>query len=453
MAGIKSITVTNAGSGYTTLPTVAIGGTGGNIVQIDIDNPGSGYIGSHTHGKARGGSGSTIVLQTTASSDNNYYNGALIRIVSGTGAGQQSKVASYVGATRTATVGAFSPAPDTTSIYEIGPFFTFTGGGGSSAAAFATVRGGVIQQVFVTDPGSSYTSLPEITLTDASGSSGSGAVLLPHVDQGSGASAEAVLTGTSIASVAVDNSPVPNSAGTPTAPKYTAPPTIVVKPSNGDQPTTTAVLDAVLTGTTISRINITNAGTGFTGTPTLTISGGGGSSGTATATVSSGSINSVSLTAAGSGYTSTPTVTISGGGGSNATAEVVLTPTTVASVTVTNGGAGYTAPPTITAFPSQTRGDQTALLPPKRITPGVSLITTSGGGFSADATGMACTLTPTMTATTLDSVRLTAFGAGYSTPPTITLSGGGGSGATATAELNAYNIKATTERTRKESRH
>ena len=32
-------------------------------------------------------------------------------------------------------------------------------------------------------------------------------------------------------------------------------------------------------------------------------------------------------------------------------------------------------------------------------------------------------LTPTMTATTLDSVRLTAFGAGYSTPPTITLSG------------------------------
>ena len=446
MAGIKSITVTNAGSGYTTLPTVAIGGTGGNIVQIDIDNPGSGYIGSHTHGKARGGSGTTIILDSSAPATNSYYNNGLVRITRGTGAGQTAKITGYVGATRTVTVAAFSTTPDTTSMYEIGPQVVFSGGGGSSAEAVATVRGGVIQEVTITNPGSSYETIPDISLIDCTGGSGNGAVLLAHVDQGSGASAEAVLTGTSIASVAVDNSPLPNSAGTPTAPKYTAPPTIVVKPSNGDQPTTTAVLDAVLTGTTISRINITNAGTGFTGTPTLTISGGGGSSGTATATVSSGSINSVSLTNAGSGYTSTPTITISGGGGSNATAEVVLTPTTVASVTVTNGGAGYTAPPTITAFPSQTRGDQTALLPPNRITPGVNIITTNG--TSATAPGMACTLTPTMTATTLDSVRLTAFGAGYSTPPTITLTGGGGSGATATAELNAYNIKATTERTR-----
>ena len=79
MAGIKSITVTNAGSGYTTLPTVAIGGTGGNIVQIDIDNPGSGYIGSHTW-KGTRGLGLDHRTKNLTSSDNNY-NGALIRIV------------------------------------------------------------------------------------------------------------------------------------------------------------------------------------------------------------------------------------------------------------------------------------------------------------------------------------------------------------------------------------
>ncbi len=449
MAGIKGITVNNAGSGYTTLPTVTIGGAGGNIVQVDIDNPGSGYIGSHPSGKARAGASATITLATQADTNNNYYIGANIRIVSGTGSGQTRTVSGYVGATRVATVSvAWDTQPDITSLYEIGPALTFSGGGGSNAAAFATVRGGVIQQVFITNTGSSYETLPEITITDAQGSSGTGAALLPHVDQGSGATATAVLTGTSIASVTVDNTPVPNSAGTPTAPKYTAPPTIVVKPSNGDEPTTPAVLDAVLTGTTIKAIIITNVGQDFTSPPTVTVSGGGGSSGAMVVTVSGGSINGVSSFTAGSGYTSTPTVTISGGGGSGATAEAILTPTSVASITVTNGGAGYTAPPVITAFPSQPRGDQTALLPPNRIVSGTNNISNSGGGLSAGAPGTACTLLPVMTATTLDSIRMNDFGAGYSTPPIITISGGGGSGATATSELNAYNIKATTERTR-----
>jgi lysophospholipase L1-like esterase len=59
-------------------------------------------------------------------------------------------------------------------------------------------------------------------------------------------------------------------------------------------------------------------GSGYTSTPTLTITGGGGTGATATSVISGGSITSVTLTNAGTGYTTVPTVAISGGGGSGA---------------------------------------------------------------------------------------------------------------------------------------
>jgi uncharacterized repeat protein (TIGR01451 family) len=58
--------------------------------------------------------------------------------------------------------------------YAIAPGISFTGGGGSGAAAIATVTGGVITAITVTNPGSGYTSLPNVVIT-ANGS-GSGAV-------------------------------------------------------------------------------------------------------------------------------------------------------------------------------------------------------------------------------------------------------------------------------------
>lgn len=76
-------------------------------------------------------------------------------------------------------------------------------------------------------------------------------------------------------------------------------------------------------GTSVFSITVTNDGTGYTSTPTVTISAPSltyGTTATAVATVVSNKVSAITVTNAGSGYTSAPTVTITGGGGSSATA-------------------------------------------------------------------------------------------------------------------------------------
>ena len=63
--------------------------------------------------------------------------------------------------------------------YAIAPAVSFTGGGGTGAAAFATVAGGVITSITVTNPGSGYTSVPTVVITpNGSGSGATAAAVL-----------------------------------------------------------------------------------------------------------------------------------------------------------------------------------------------------------------------------------------------------------------------------------
>lgn len=92
----------------------------------------------------------------------------------------------------------------------------------------------------------------------------------------------------------------------------------------------------------VSTISITDAGSGYTGTPTITLSapdfpsGQGtyptGSQATAVATVASGTISNIAVTYGGDGYFQ-PEVTISGGGGTGGAATAATTP-----LTTTNQG-------------------------------------------------------------------------------------------------------------------
>ena len=68
-------------------------------------------------------------------------------------------------------------------------------------------------------------------------------------------------------------------------------------------------------------IMVTDGGSGFTGNPTITVSGGGGTGATATSVHAGGVLTRIALDDRGTGYTSVPTVTVSGGGGSGATAR------------------------------------------------------------------------------------------------------------------------------------
>ena len=74
----------------------------------------------------------------------------------------------------------------------------------------------------------------------------------------------------------------------------------------------------------IYNMKITNAGTGYTSAPTITISGN-GSSAAATATGSGGAITGITMTNVGSGYTHA-TVTVTGGSGSNGAVRPVIGP-------------------------------------------------------------------------------------------------------------------------------
>ena len=79
----------------------------------------------------------------------------------------------------------------------------------------------------------------------------------------------------------------------------------------------------------VQGIRVTNAGTGYTTLPTVTITGGGGSGATATPVIgtsgaSAQTVIGIDVTNKGSGYTSTPSVTITGGGGADAQATATL---------------------------------------------------------------------------------------------------------------------------------
>ena len=109
---------------------------------------------------------------------------------------------------------------------------------------------------------------------------------------------------------------------------------------------------ATILANAVSSITITEAGTGYTSSPTITFNGGGGSGANAVAGITTFATGTVSVlvTAGGTGYTnaSNLTVTIAGGGGANAAAQGIVAGGIVTQVVMTNVGSGYTNSSNIT---------------------------------------------------------------------------------------------------------
>lgn len=88
---------------------------------------------------------------------------------------------------------------------------------------------------------------------------------------------------------------------------------------------TVAIFNPFLKAGVVDSITLDNGGSGFTGTPTVTITGD-GEDAEAEAVVSGGVVTEINILNEGSGYTVAPTVTISGGGGNGATATATISP-------------------------------------------------------------------------------------------------------------------------------
>ena len=154
----------------------------------------------------------------------------------------------------------------------------------------------------------------------------------------------------------------------------------------------------------IQFIDLLNPGSGYRATPTVAISSApsGGITATAVAITTSKvglttsyAIESIRITNPGAGYLSAPLVTFTGGGGTGIAVTVgIATTGTVGVVTITDGGDGYYGTtPTIT-FSAPTSG-----------TTALGEVVAVGG--------------------TIQSVRMSNTGAGYTDVPTVTISNPG----------------------------
>lgn len=437
---ITSIAVDSGGVGYTSPPIVAFSSgaatatavlattgatevTGGTVTSTTVVSGGSGYTTAPTVTFAGGdgaGATATAVLSTTGTlTTTGYVNTAA---VTNGGSGYTSApnvvfTGGGVGAAATAVLGsagsiktiALASAGTKCYAQASDAVISFTGGGGTGATASAVLETGrsCIYSV-------ATTSSPQCSAKLDAGNGYS------PIDQKSGVTFAASgqnksFSGTLFVSTANDKSPTSMSVQNPgyDASGYAAPTlSSQLELTAGDWADCGNITVTATTGYRIASINVTNAGSGYTSNPTVTITGGVGSTSNPTATVTRGfPITGLTITSGGSVYVSAPSVSFTGGGGTGAAATATIIETStwtypVASIAITSGGIGYTSAPTVSL---------------------------SGGGGSG-ATVTAGITETTVTTFPVESITVTSGGTGYSasSPPTITLSGGGGSGAAAT---------------------
>ncbi len=433
---VTAITVngSNGGSGYTSVPTVAIISpvgsgaaahahiSGGKVTSVTVDNGGSGYT-------------SIPVISFTGGNNGGEFLGGKKIGVSGI---SFSAISSNLDTIKSKASAVYSIDIDSGgSGYVSAPNVIITGGGGSGATAIATVEGGAVTAIDLTDGGIAYTSAPTVSFSEGNASahahvyssyfSPSG-VLGYHVVLKSNSTFDLYKVDSVKPFEGLLTSINPSSQGS----GYTSGPTVSIA-SN------TVTANAVLGGKVISAI-VNIKGSGYDSVPTVIFTPTNGGSGAAgTAVVSSRKVQSITITNKGSGYITAPTISFSGGsGGSGATATAAVGETVVA-INVTNGGSGYTSAPLVFI----TGGGGSGATATSAIAGGVVTqinVTASGTNYtsqptisvaSSEAAATAIVTEGKVTGYTIDNAD-----GGYTSSPLVFITGGGGSGATATSTIN-----------------
>ena len=239
---------------------------------------------------------------------------------------------------------------------------TLSNGGGTGAEATATVnpKTGGIDAITVTQPGSGYTTPPDVAVTAAG--------VTPTL----AAATAAISTGV-ITSIAVDE---PGFG-------FVAP----VVTLTGGNPTPGLEATAVASGG-VDDVRLTDPGSGYTIQPIVKFTLPdipGGTPATATATMdANGVVSAIEVVDAGSGYTTAPTVTILDGDQVNATAATAEATIGIGQIDVTTGGEGYDSAPVVAITDTVGTADKgasaTATVAVKGAVTGIT-VTSPGAGY------------------------------------------------------------------------
>lgn len=111
LTNTTAATFTGVGSGH---GVSAVGGATGQDIN--------GVLGEHVlrHNTAQAGASTTITLDASASATNDWYNGCVLMVIAGTGAGQSRVITDYVGSTKVATIHkAWATNPSSDSVFII----------------------------------------------------------------------------------------------------------------------------------------------------------------------------------------------------------------------------------------------------------------------------------------------------------------------------------------------
>jgi len=158
----------------------------GAIHHIQVTANGSGY--TYNTGNVVSVNSTGLIVSSTASANDSYYNEMAVFISAGLGSGQVRRITAYNGVNKFATVNtAFTTTPNTQSQYIISPRVVIKGDSGQTAASRATAyvsntAGGQIRKITMISEGLNYSRANAMII----GAHGTGATVLPIISPPAG---------------------------------------------------------------------------------------------------------------------------------------------------------------------------------------------------------------------------------------------------------------------------
>lgn len=212
--------------------------------------------------------------------------------------------------------------------YSTAPPVTISGGSGTGATAHAVISQGVVIAVVLDNPGTGYNAGDVLTVTFGTG-------------VGSGATGHVTMTGFNVASLAINNQgSFPSPAAGVHALTFTG--------GGGTGAAGTATVATVGLGNKVVSLTLTAGGSGYTTSPTVTLSTSGGTAPVLSAALGTEAVATIVLDAGGSLYVAPPNVSIQGGSPAvAATAHSTISAGAVNALVLDTPGSGYTSTPIV----------------------------------------------------------------------------------------------------------